>query len=172
MKPVNTRELSHAYRTFLLYFLTFIVFALLCAFCFFATSKHELNLLGARTQQYDKLLYTREDVTAQFDLILQRLQSLSQYVQANATEMNNQAVLLNAIESSNQRVKGLLDDMDNNTETASFGIYRGITDHVNLLSGLKDSLSQTRFQIESLRSQLDACSRTNQEAARNLRGGF
>ncbi|RFM25600.1 type VI secretion system TssO [Deminuibacter soli] len=172
MKPVNTRELNTAYRRFILYFLSFILFALLCVFCFFATSKHELKLLTARAQQYDKLLYTREDVTVQFDQILQRMQVLSQYVKVNATEMDNQAVLLHAIEGTNQHVKGELEDLGMAAEPASFGIYRNLTDHINLLSGMKDSLSQTHFQIESLRSQLDDCSHTNQAAARNLSGGF
>lgn len=173
MKPVNTRELNRAYRTFLFYFLGFIAFALLCVYCFFATSGHELNLITERARQYDQLLYTREEVTSQFDGVLQRMQALSQYVHADATAMNNQAILLNAIESSNQHVKGVLDDATAGTESkASMGIYRGMTDHVNLLSVMKDSLSQTRFQIESLRSQLDACNHTNKDAAHNLRGGF
>lgn len=171
MKPINTRELNKAYRTFALYFLCFLLFALLCVSCFFITSGKEMELLSQQAKQYDKLMYTRQEITTQFDYILLRLQTVSRYT-SNAGDMSDQTVLMNAIQSGNERIKGLLDDMPENIQGPSFAIYRGMTGNVRSLSGLKDSISQTRFQIESLRSQMDDCNTTIKKLTSILNGGL
>ncbi len=172
MKPINTRELNKAYRTFAIYFLSLLLFALLCVFCFFATSNKEMDLLSQQAKQYDKLIYTRQEITSQFDFILMRMQALAQYVNGNAQELNDQSVLMTAIQSGNQRVKGLLDDIPDNVQGPSFDVYRTMTNNIRILSGLKDSLAQTRFQIESLRSQLDNCNGANKKLTKILNGGL
>ena len=168
MKPINAHELNKAYLGFILHFLWLLLFIIFCTIGYFVTNRQELQLLSHSARQYDQLKFTREEVTGDFDQILGHLQSLSQYVRANPEEYSNQEVLMNAVEAGTQHVRGLL-------ETDSLGgpsldLYRKMTGHVSLLSTMKDSLSQTRFEIESLRAQLGACGKTNQDAARELGG--
>lgn len=170
MKPINTHELNKAYLGFVLHFFWLLVIIILVIIGYFVTNRQELQLLSYRARQYDQLRYTREEMTGQFDMILQRMRSLSQYVKADPEEYSNQEVLMNAVEAGTQRIKGALEGQGNGLGGPATELYRKMTGHITLLSTMKDSLAQTRFEIESLRAQLDACGKTNRDAAKDLGG--
>ena len=167
MKPINQQELNRGYFNFIVYFVALILLVVVCVAGFFMTNRQELKLLAEETRRYDQLAYRRDEVATRFDQVLFKLRALSQYVNADAQELSNQALLINGVQSENNRVRGLLEEAEENNATGN-ELYRKMTRHVVVLAGLKDSLSQTRFSTESLRQQLDACSRSTRTAVRNL----
>ncbi|QJD96543.1 hypothetical protein HH214_11980 [Mucilaginibacter robiniae] len=170
MKPENSSDLRNAYIRFILYFTTLIAFSILTLYCFFLTSDREVVMLNERVKQSDNLIAIRSDINNNFDIILQRMQQLSQYTKMNAEEMNNQTLLLNDIQECNLKIQGKL--QQNPVALKSFELYKKLSDNISTEANIKDSLFTTRFQIESLRSQLESCNRTNKSAVNRIKGRF
>jgi hypothetical protein len=167
MKPVNQYELNKGYFNFIIHFVVLVLLAVLCTAGFFLASKQELKLLSAQAGRYDRQAYQREELTARFDQVLFRLRALSRYVNADARELSNQALLINGVQAENNRVRGLL-EAGRNEPAPGYELYGKMTRQVVALASLKDSLSQTRFSTESLRQQLDACGQNNKQAIKRL----
>ena len=168
MKPINSQELNSAYRTFLLYFAGLILFSVCCVFSFFYAAEREIDILNAKVKESDQLMRLHKEVYTNFELILYRMQQLSSYTDMNATEASNQSVLLNSIQESNLKIQNLV--RDKSEELPSFKLYSKLSENVALAASVKDSVFTTRFQIASLKSQLESCNRTNTAAIRRLRG--
>jgi len=149
-----------------MYLITLLSFAILIVYFFFATAGRELDLLNARVKKTDQLIALRTDINNSFELILLRMQQLSQYAQINSQELGNQSQLLNDIQESNQHIQERL--QSNPYPLKSFELYKKLSDDIETIATVKDSLFTTRYQIESLRSQLDACSRVNKTAINEL----
>lgn len=170
MKPVNSSDLRNAYIRFILYFITLLVFSIFAVYFFFLTSNREVVLLNERVKESDNLIAVRSDINNNFEIILQRMQQLSQYTRMNSEELNNQTILLNDIQESNLGIQAKL--QQNPAALKSFELYKKLSDNVSTAANIKDSLFTTRFQIESLRSQLESCNRTNRSAINKIRGRF
>jgi len=170
MKPVNSSELRDAYIRFALYFIALIACSIAAVYFFFLTSNREVTLLNQRVKESDNLIAVRTDINSNFDIILQRMQQLSQYTRMNSEELNNQNLLLNDIQESNLKIQAKL--QQNPVNLKSFELYKKLSDNISTAANIKDSLFTTRFQIESLRSQLELCNRTNRSAINRLRGRF
>lgn len=168
MKPINQHELNKGYFNFIAYFVALILFVVVCVACFFITNRRELKLLAEQSRHYDQLAYQREELTTRFDQVLFKLRAFSQYVSADAQVLSNQALLINGVQSENNKVRGLLDGAEGPDAVPANELYRKMTRHVVVLASLKDSLSQSRFSSESLRQQLDGCSKATRNAVKNL----
>ncbi|MBB6498430.1 hypothetical protein [Pedobacter cryoconitis] len=169
MKPINALELNKSYRLFIFNFIALTVFAVLCVYLFFASSKYEYQLLEKEVKQTDQLLAKRKDINTRFDMILLRFKQLSKYTSINSEEMNNQAIMLEDIQNANFKIKEII--KKEQSPVSSFLLYKKMTDDVSQMAGIQDSLFTTRFQIENVKTQLDGCFKTNQSAAKKIRGG-
>lgn len=169
MKPINAQELSKSYRLFIFNFIFLITFAVICVYLFFAASRFEYQLLEKEVKQTDQLLAKRKDINTKFDMILLRFKQLSKYTSINSEEMNNQAIMLEDIQNTNFKIKDII--KKEKSTVSSFLLYKKMTEDVSQMAGIQDSLFTTRFQIENLKTQLDACFKTNSTAARRIRGG-
>jgi hypothetical protein len=125
--------------------------------------------LEKEVKQTDQLLAKRKDINTKFDMILLRFKQLSKYTSINSEEMNNQAIMLEDIQNTNFKIKEII--KKEKSTVSSFLLYKKMTEDVSQMAGIQDSLFTTRFQIENLKTQLDACFRTNSTAARRIRGG-
>ncbi|WP_374948628.1 hypothetical protein [Mucilaginibacter sp.] len=168
MKPVNNRDLRNAYIRFIAYFIVLLLFSITTVYFFFLTSKREMVLLNAKVKESEKLISVRNDINNNFDIILLRLQQLSQYTKLNSAELNNQSLLLNEIQENNLKIQARL--QQNPLPLKSFELYKKLSDNISTAANIKDSLFTTRFQIESLRSQLESCNKTNTSAINKLKG--
>lgn len=168
MKPVNDRDLKRAYITFMLYFITLLLFSVLMVFFYFVTSNHEVSVLNDRIKESEKLIAVRNDINYNFDIILQRMQKLTEFNKMDPDAMNNESLLLNDIQDANQKIQASL--QNNPVPLKSFALYKKLSDDISIAATIKDSLFTTRFQIESLRSQLQSCNKVNTAAANQLRG--
>ncbi|WP_158825829.1 type VI secretion system TssO [Mucilaginibacter lacusdianchii] len=167
MKPINSRDLQRAYLNFIFYFVGLLIFSVVVVYFFFLTSNREVAMLNNRVKESEKLISVRNDINNNFDIILLRLSQLSQYTKINSTELNNQSVLLNDIQESNLKIQALL--QQNTLPLKSFDLYKKLSDNISTVASIKDSLFTTRYQIESLRRQLQNCNRTNNTAVNTLR---
>jgi hypothetical protein len=170
MKPVNIRDLNRAYTKFILYFITLLGFTIIVVYCFFATSNRELVLLNEKVKKTDQLIALRNDINNSFEVILQRMQELSQYSKMNSQELNNQTILLNDIQESNQHILERL--QSNPYPLKSFELYKKLSNDITTIASVKDSLFTTRFQIESLRTQLESCNKVNKSAINQLNSRY
>src|ERR1700744_2847350 len=155
MKPVNDRDLKRAYVTFLLYFATLLLFSILMVFFYFTTSNHEVAVLNDRIKETEKLITVRNEINNNFEIIIQRMQQLTEFNKMSPNEMNNESLLLNDIQDANQKIQARL--QENQVPLKSFQLYKKLSDDISIAASIKDSLFTTRFQIESLRSQLTSC---------------
>lgn len=170
MKPVNAKELKRAYIIFGVSFLVLATFSIVCLSCFFATRRYERKLLQQEVDQADRVLAGRKDINTQFDLITARLNDLSRFTNINAEEMDNQALMLQDVQDAVFKINEILKKQ--RTTAPSFQLYRKMADDVTVIAGIQDSLFSTRFQLESMREQLDACLRVNKAAANKLSQGL
>ena len=169
MKPINAQELNKSYRLFILNFISLTIFAVICVYLFFAASRFEYELLEKEVKQTEQLLSKRKDINTKFDMILLRFKQLSKYTSINSEEMNNQAIMLEDIQNTNFKIKDII--KKEKTTVSSFLLYKKMTEDISQMAGIQDSLFTTRFQIENLKTQLDACFKTNNNAAKKIRGG-
>jgi len=169
MKPINAQELNKSYVHFILNFVLLISSALLCVYLFFAASTFEYKILEDKVKQNQLLLSKRKEINTRFDVILMRFNQLSKYTSINSEEMNNQAILLGDIQNSNFKIKEII--KKEQSGASSFLLYKKMSDDVVQMAGIQDSLFNTRFQIENIRTQMETCVHTNQAAANRLRAG-
>lgn len=166
MKPINEKELKRSYIIFGANFLALATFALLCLYFFFATQHYEYRLLQHEVDETDQLLSRRKDINTQFDLMLSRFNDLSRFSSIDAQEVDNQAIMLADIQNSIFRIKSLL--KEEHADAPSFQLYQKLADDASQMAGIQDSLFSTRFQLESVKSQLDACLKVNKSAGDKL----
>jgi biopolymer transport protein ExbB/TolQ len=143
MKPVNSNDLRNAYLRFILYFVGLIAFSILTLYFFFLTSNREVAMLNEKVKESDNLIAVRSDINNNFDIILQRMQQLSQYTKMNAEEMNNQTLLLNDIQESNLKIQEKL--QQNPVALKSFELYKKLSDNISTAANVKDSLYTARI---------------------------
>jgi len=170
MKPVNLKDLNRSYLIFILYFAILLIFSTLTVLFFFSTSDKESVLLNAKVKETDQLVAVRNDINRNFQVILLKMQQLSEYSKMNSDEMNNQTILLNDIQTSNQLIQEKL--QSNPYPLKSFELYKKLSNNITIIATIKDSLFTTRYQIESLRSQLESCNKINLAAMHKLSGPF
>lgn len=169
MKPINAKELKRAYIIFGVSFITLAVFSILCLSFFFATQRYERGLLQREVDQADLVLTKRKDINTQFDLIASKLNDLSRFTDIDPEEMDNQAIMLQDVQDAVFRINEILKKQ---SQTPSFQLYRKMADDVTVMAGIQDSLFSTRFQLESMKAQLDACLRVNRSAGKKLSLGI
>ncbi|MDB4919070.1 hypothetical protein [Mucilaginibacter sp.] len=166
MKPINAKELNRSYVLFAINFTALAAFSIFCLYLFFAAQSYEYNLLRNEANQAEQLLSKRKDVNTQFDLILSAFNELSKFTTINSEEMDNQASMLEDIQNANFKIKDLI--KQEQTGTSSFLLYKKMTDDVTQMAGIQDSLFNTRFQLESIKTQLGSCLRVNHSAEKKL----
>lgn len=169
MKPINASEIRRSYRLFILNFLLLTICAILCIYLFFAASDKEYALLETKVAESEKLISLRKEINIKFDLILMRFKELSKFRTYNADELSKQAILLGDITDANAKLKELI--AKKTEESPSFALYERLNNDVGAMALQQDSLSESRFRIESYREQLNDCARINKAAADKIRYG-
>ncbi|GGH11572.1 MULTISPECIES: type VI secretion system TssO [Pedobacter] len=169
MKPINAIEIRSAYTKFILNFAFLTIFSILCIYLFFAASDYEYALLDKKVKETEKLSYLRKDINTNFDLIQVRFKELALYRDYNANEMSKQSILLNDIQSANNKIKELISKKTENSP--SFDLYAKLNNNVGAMADLQDSLIKSRGDIQRYKEQINDCQRINQAAAKKIRNG-
>ena len=169
MKPINAFEIKKSYRFFILNFLLLTICAILCIYLFFAASDREYALLEQKVKESEKLTSLRKEINLKFDIILMRFKELSQFRTYNADELSKQAILLGDITDANAKLKELISKKT--MDSPSFELYERLNNDVGAMALQQDSLSESRFRIESYREQLNDCAKMNKAAANRIRYG-
>lgn len=169
MKAINALEIKKSYTSFILHFIFLSGFSLFCIYLFFAASDREYVLLEEKVRETEQLSSLRKEINTNFDLILLRFKELSKYRNYNADELSKQGILLGDIQNANYKIKDLIAKKPQ--ASISFDLYDKLNANVSAMAGLQDSLSDSRFSIESYRDQLDNCLKANRSAVSRIRGG-
>jgi len=170
MKPINAKELNRSYVAFSVNFIALAAFSIFCLYLFFAAQAYEYDLLRDEAKKTEELLSKRKEVNTQFDLILLRFNELSKFSTINAEEMDNQTSMLDDIHQANFTIKNIIKQQD--FTGASFLLYKKMSDDVTQVAMIQDSLFNTRFQLESIKSQLESCLKVNRAAGDKLSSGI
>ena len=170
MKPINAKELNRAYILFSADFIILAIFAIFCLSMFFAAKHYEYTILQKQVDDADQVLEKRRDINTKFELIISRFNDLSKFTAFNADEVDNQAIMLQDIQKAVFSIRDQLKQQPSNTP--SFRLYQKMTDDVAQMAGIQDSLFNSRFQLESVKVQLESCLKVNQAAGDKLSLGI
>jgi len=170
MKPLNIKELKNAYRVFILYFLLLSTVSLFSVGLFFAAQNAYNNLIRDKAEHIDRTMRKRLELNGHLGSILKRFNELSRFTPINAQEINNQSIMMEDIARANFRIKAII--MDEQPLSESFVLYRKISDDITAMTNVQDSLSRSRFQLESIRAQLKSCLNANQSKSNRVNRGI
>lgn len=169
MKPLNIASLKKAYLQFVVHFLFLVAFTLLCLFFYFHTKHIDYDLLRQQSESALRETAIRKEINTEMERVELKFNWLSQFHDISAEETDDQYSTLASIRDANVKIKDLVARLD--PQSNSYQLYKKLTEDLTVLAGTQDSLFGTRFQIASIKSQLDACLRTHRLAEDKLSKG-
>lgn len=170
MKPLNFESLKKAYITFVAYFLLLSACSLLCLFFYFHTRMVDYRLIEQQFDEIQRYSAIRMEIDGEMADIEQKFERLSQSRSTAVEELDDQYNALASIRGSNKRIKTLVEGLD--VKSNSYQLYKKLSDDLSSATDVQDSLFNTRFQIASIKEQLEACLRTHRLAEEKLSAGL
>lgn len=149
MKPLNTADIATAYFRFLGHFLVLMLSIVLLVWAFLKTFTEQAQLLRDYRDQYASVLFMQGQMGQKVDSIYADLSVLNTK-QAGSERLLEQRVLYKQDELSQ-----LLKRKYRNTQPHE--AYRRITDCVNEMLVLKDSIRNVDVRLHDVRRDLRDC---------------
>jgi hypothetical protein len=170
MKPLNIITLKSSYMSFLTHFSLLILFTIICIFFYYQAKNVDFLLINKRLELINKQEEARKEVDAELLMIRAKLASISRTHSTDYDDLDNQYVALALVKEKSSKISKLLGNMD--TNTLRYGMYQRLSEDLTPMVVMQDSLFTTRFEIQSIKDQLDVCLRTYNVAKSKLRGGL
>jgi len=156
MKPINQKEISAAYRKFIILFTMLLLVSLSSFFLYLKAAEKEYVVLKEQYEEVENLMNSRADINRQFAQINQYFRDIGQG-NADMSAIARKRVLQNEIAKSSGHISRVIDGLKADSSRASLKFYRQLNRDVILVSRLQDSLFSTKNLIESKRMQLESC---------------
>lgn len=169
MKPLNIITLKSSYKNFVIHFSLLILFSIICVFFYYQTKNADFILINKRLELVNKNEEARKGVDAELQVVRAKLTSISRAHFTNFEDLDNQYITLALVKEKVNKIGELIENMD--TKTLRYGMYKRLSGDLTPMIVTQDSLFTTRFEIQSIKEQLDACLRTYNTAKSKLRGG-
>lgn len=170
MRPINIVSLKASYINFVIHFTLLIAFSLCCLFFYYNTKKIDFLLINRRLELVNKQEEARKKVNAELLGIRKNLESISRVHSVNLEDLDDQYNALAIVKEKATKINELVTDMD--PKTVNYSLYKTLSENLTPMVVTQDSLFMTRFEIQSIKEQLDACLRTYDVAKSKLRGGL
>lgn len=152
MKPLNTADIATAYFRFLGQFLVLIISIVLIISAFLKTFTEQTHLLHDYRDQYAHVLFTQRQMGQKTDSIYADLSVLNTGL-VGAERPIEQRVL-----RKKDELNELLKHKYRNTQPHE--AYRRVTDCVNEMLVLKDSIHNVEVRLKEVRHDLRDCQKT------------
>lgn len=154
MKPLNAPDIATAYFRFLGHFLLLMLSVLLVLYAFLKTFTEQMHQLRANRDQYANVLFAQRQMEQKVDSIYSDLRILNKDL-VGSERLIEQRVLYKKNELS-----GLLKQKYANTQPHE--AYRRVTDCVDKMLVLKDSIHNAQQRIREVRRDLRDCQKNGQ----------
>ncbi|MGE8291131.1 MAG: hypothetical protein ACN6ON_05615 [Sphingobacterium sp.] len=162
MKPINQKEISAAYRKFIILFTMLLLVSLSSFFLYLKAAEKEYVVLKEQYEEVENLMNSRADINRQFAQINQYFRDIGQG-NADMSAIARKRVLQNEIAKGSGHISRVIDGLKADSSRASLKFYRQLNRDVILVSRLQDSLFSTKNLIESKRMQLESCIQMNNQ---------
>lgn len=152
MKPLNTADIATAYFRFLGQFLALMLSIVLLVWAFLKTFTAQTHLLHDYRDQYARVLFTQGQMGQKADSIYADLRALS------TSQVGSQRLLEQRVLHKQDELSEMLKRKYRNTQPHE--AYRRITDCVNEMLVLKDSIHNVDVRLQDVRRDLRDCQKT------------
>ncbi|WP_282036642.1 hypothetical protein [Saccharicrinis aurantiacus] len=158
MKAQNISQIRNAYLCFAISVISTAFLGVLSIYCFINTATAELELIGSKTREYDKINAYQIELVGRMDTLYNYMQML------NTSEKINDVLLLNMI--SNKKMN-YLNSLDKLPKEDSY-LFRKIGNQINVFLNVDDSIRQLIIEEDLVKSDLIRCIEDNKQLARKL----
>ena len=158
MKPKNNSQIVKAYALFALSIVSAAFIGVLSVFFFFRTARAELELIGTKTQEYDRINAFQIEMIGRIDTIYNYMQML------NSSEKINDVLLQKTISTKKMT---LLNDLNQIPEKDSY-LFRKLTNQLNIFLNVNDSIRLLTIEEGLIKEELTRCIEDNKRLVRKL----
>lgn len=149
MKPLNAPDIATAYFRFLGHFLLLMLSILLVIYAFLKTFTEQMHQLRANRDQYANVLFAQRQMEQKVDSMYSDLRDL------NKGLVGSERLVEQRILHKKQELSGLLQQKYLNAQPHE--AYRRVTDCVDRMLVLKDSINNEQKRIREVRRDLHDC---------------
>lgn len=158
MKAKNSKEITAGYLKCSAGMLVSVLLAIASAYGLIATGKTEFTRIRVKTDEYDRIYRQQTELTNKMD-------SLYTYMSLfNSEQRINDVMLMSVIGSHKVEFTESLQRID----SKDVPMYRILSEELNRLMSLKDSIRVARTEKEMVGGDLQRCIRDNRQAVRKL----
>lgn len=158
MKAKNSKEITVGYLKCSAGMLISVLLAIVSAYGLIATGQTEFARIEVKTTEYDRIYRQQTELTDKMD-------SLYTYMSLfNSGQQINDVMLMSVIGSHKVEFTERLQRIDRKDAP----LYHTLSEELNRLMSLKDSIRVARTEKEMVSGDLQRCIRDNRQAVRKL----
>ena len=157
MKPLNLTEIRKKSRIFLLYFFFLMAVFVLCIYGFYAHADTQNGLIDEKARDYKRIIGKHYQLSPKIDTVYYHLTLL------NTDKVENDMFLEKHMSDNKDQIVKLIGQ-----DSVEFAIYRRITDHMNTMLLLKDSINRALDMKERTRKDLLDCMNKSKKLNKEL----
>ena len=154
MKPLNAPDIATAYFRFLGHFLLLMLSVVLIVYAFLHTFTEQTRRLRDHRDQYARVLFTQRQMGQKTDSIYADLSVL------NTGQVGSERLIEQRVLHQKDELDRMLNHKDLRAQPHE--AYRRVTDCVNEMLVLKDSIHNVEGRIREVRHDLRDCQKTGQ----------
>jgi hypothetical protein len=158
MKAKNSKAVTHGYLLFAVSLFCSILIAVGCVWFFILTSGSEVAHIEKRSLEYDAIFEQQIVLTDEVDLLYHNLALL------NSDQRINELVLQNKISTQKMNLINSLNGMND----ADALLYKKMSDKVNDILEVRDSIRIMRDEVNQTKRELQRCIQDNRDASRKM----
>lgn len=158
MKAKNSKEVMRGYLLFAFAICFSILTGVGCVWLFVRTASREVTCMDMRLKEYDAAFARQILLTEKIDSLYNNLMLL------NSGQRINEIVLQNRISTQKMSLIWDLEQM----ESGDALLYDKLSDEINTMLQVKDSIRIVNNQVELVKGDLQRCMQDNREATRRM----
>jgi len=158
MKAKNSKTVTRGYVLFAVALFCSVLTAVGCVWSFIMTSNKEVTSIEKRSTEYDTAFEQQILLTEKVDSLYHNLTLL------NSDRRINELVLQNRISTQKMNLISTLDKMTDGEAL----LYKKMSERVNNILELKDSIRIMRVEVDQTKSELQRCIEDNRNATRKM----
>lgn len=157
MKPLNLSEIRKKSRIFLLYFSFLMSIFIVSIYGFYAHADTQNGLIDEKARDYKRIIGKHYQLSPKIDTAYYHLTLL------NTEKVENDMFLEKHMSDNKDQIVKLIGQ-----DSADFAVYRRITDHMNNMLLLKDSINRALDMKERTRKELLDCMSKSKKLSKEI----
>lgn len=158
MRAKNSKDITKGYVLFAIAICCSILVGFGCVWLFVHTADREVAQMDTRSLEYDAAFARQIILTEKVDSLYNNLLML------NSDQRINEVVLQNRISTQKMNLISSLEQMENGDAL----LYEKMSDQINSMLQVKDSIRILDVQVELVKGELQRCIQDNRKATRRM----